>query len=375
VDPPVHRQPFGAAIADIRQSKGLTQKQVADRIPTFYSDDRAYRRIERAERVPDRDAAIAILTVGLAVDDIDRVNTVLALLGYSGLTPAEAGPVATRITQNVSAVRVSTDPVVLDARSVVPRTCIAALVLGGLVSSALLSAVSGHAGFVITATTLYGALFAVSVFLESSLDARSAAVWPVAAAVFALMAASSAAACAADAWLVGTVSPWALPFSLGIFLSTAAAQWVIARTVLSEEPVAPLQFQAHTAQVAHLKNTCYYLVVVVLFWLPSLHCVAVLGRAIRSGHLATVEALVQRRLLLGRDLVAFSPEALWYAFGLLGLLALPMATRLLENLKAHPGLNIYTALLYLRSILYLLLIVVCVTWYSAEIGALQQASG
>jgi hypothetical protein len=131
-----------------------------------------------------------------------------------------------------------------------------------------------------------------------------------------------------------------------------------------------MQFQAHTAQAAHLKNTAYYLVIVVLFWLPPFHAVGVLTRELRLGHVDAVRALVTRRFMLGSDLVAASPEVLWYLFLGLGLLAIPMAVRLLENLKSHPDLNRYTSLAYLRAVIYFLLALTCLFWYSAAIGGL-----
>jgi hypothetical protein len=48
-----------------------------------------------------------------------------------------------------------------------------------------------------------------------------------------------------------------------------------------------------------------------------------------------------------------------------------MAVRLLENLKSDTRLNAFTALFYLRGVLYFLLIFVCLTWYSAAISSLS----
>jgi hypothetical protein len=178
-------------------------------------------------------------------------------------------------------------------------------------------------------------------------------------------------ALAIDARLARTGVPAALPLSLAVFLLAAAAQWAIARSALSESAVVPTSFQAHTAQAAHLKNTIYFLVIVVLFWLPPFHCVAVLRREIQSGHAASVREILTHHVLLGRDFASFSVEWLWSGLLFLLLLVIPMAARLLENLKSGPRLNTFTALFYLRGVLYFLLILICLFWYSAAIASLS----
>ena len=229
-----------------------------------------------------------------------------------------------------------------------------------LQSDARLPAVSQDTALVMVSAILYGCLYAVSILLESAFDPAPSPNWPVASAVFGLTLVTSVIALAIDAWLARSGVPAALPLSLAIFLIAAAAQWVIARSALSESVVVPTtRFHAHTAQAAHLKNTAYFLVIVILFWLPTFNCIAVLRREIRTGHAARVTAVLTHNVLLGRDFVCFSVEWLWIAFLFLLLLAIPMAVRLLENLKADPNLNRYTALLYFRGVLYFLLIFIC----------------
>lgn len=343
---------------------------------TYYSEDSAYRRVELGQRVPDRDAAIAILTSGLGITVIEQINGILALAGYASLTEGEARqlrlPVAqleaTSTTARGNARRSFWTTLVgkLEGRL---RPLI--LLVSTVAVSVLLAVSSGRAPVMIATTMLYASLYAVSLLLESALDAKRPSRWAVGVVLFCLMLASSVVALTVDTWLAGKGSPVALPLSFAIYLGAAAVQWMIARTALPEIAVVPLQFQAHTAQAAHLKNTLYFLVIVALFWLPPFHCIAELQREVRIGHASWVKALVGRHLILGKDFVALSPETLWFVLLGLALLALPMAARLLENLKTHPGLNTYTALLYLRAVLYFLLILVCLIWYSSEIGSLR----
>jgi hypothetical protein len=218
---------------------------------------------------------------------------------------------------------------------------------------------------------LYGSLYTVSILLESAFAAAPIPKGAVVSGVFGFTMVTSVIALAIDAWLARTGSPAALPLSLAIFLIAAAAQWYIARSALSESVVVPTNFQAHTAQAAHLKNTVYFLVIVLLFWLPPFHCVAVLRREIYAGHAASVREILAHQLLHGRDFVCPNAGWLWSGFAFFLLLSIPMSARLLENLKSAPRLNTYTSLLYLRGVLYFLLIFICLIWYSGAIASLS----
>jgi hypothetical protein len=374
VTSPLNPRALGKAIAEERRSKGLKQKEVVELVSSFYSDERSYRRVELGERLPDRDAVIAILVSGLAITEAEKVNRILALGGYAPLTAAEAPQLGTAVFQPISPAlpappsasfwnRTNENSGVRSASLI----AVCSLAVGCLIAGA-----SQETALVTVSAILYGCLYAVSILLESAFDPAPAPNWPVASAVFGLTLVTSVFALAIDAWLARAGVSAALPLSLAIFLIAAAAQWVIARSALSESVVVPTtRFHAHTAQAAHLKNTIHFLVIVVLFWLPPFHCVAVLRREIQSGHAAWARAILPHHLLLGRDFACISAEWLWFGFLFLLLLAIPMAVRLLENLKSGPRLNTYTALLYLRGVLYFLLIFICLIWYSAAIASLS----
>jgi transcriptional regulator with XRE-family HTH domain len=371
---PLNPRALGKAIAEERRSKGLKQKQVVERISSFYSDERSYRRVELGERLPDRDAVIAILESGLSVNEADKINRILALGGYAPLTAAEAQRHGASVLQ----------PIVSPATPIPPRASFwhhlneksglrfaISIAVCSLAVGCAIAAVSKETALVMASAILYGCLYAVSILLESAFAPAPAPKWPVASAVFGFILVTSVMALVIDSWLARIGIPAALPLSLAVFLIAAAAQWSIARPALSNAAVVPTRFQAHTAQAAHLKNTVYFLVIVILFWLLPFHCIVVLRREIQSGHAAWVRAILARRLLLGRDFVCLSAEWLWLGFLFLLLLAIPMAVRLLENLKSDPRLNAYTALLYLRGILYFLLIFICLIWYSAAVASLS----
>jgi transcriptional regulator with XRE-family HTH domain len=81
--PPSERQIWLAkTIREIRESKGLTQEQVSERIPTYYGDSRSIRRIETAEHRPDRNHLLALLMTGLGIRDVEEVNRILIQAGF-----------------------------------------------------------------------------------------------------------------------------------------------------------------------------------------------------------------------------------------------------------------------------------------------------
>jgi len=367
---------FGKEIARIRESKGLYQKQAAERIGTYYSNERAYRRIESGERRPERDPAIAIVVKFLKLTDTNEVNELIGLAGYAPLAEDEIqkwglAPQSGAREPASGAPEVEGGGRLLSSR---PR-----MLLMTLLSTAVtvfVAASARHMAILFFPAIFYGLLYAVSILIESVLDPRRKSVWPMGALLFSFMVVSSSLTLRADAYLVGlgSDSSLILMVPLGLLIGAAAVQWLIAKRALSEFPVVQMTFQSHTAQAAHLKNSLYFLVAAVLFWLVPSHCVAVFEREIGAGRASWVMAAAEHGLMLGKDLVAFRPEWLWGAFGIILLLMVPMAARLFENLKSHPDLNIYSNLIYLRTILYVSLIVICLIWYSSQIGTLTHTN-
>jgi hypothetical protein len=347
---------------------------VVDRVKSHYSDERAYRRIEKGDRVPDREALIAVLATGLSMDQTDQINAILALGGYEALTFGE-----------IQALGLNSHVPTVPATAVPPPTLIAgswfgvnrglrpvvAAAMGSLGVAAAIAWTSGEPGYVLVTAVLYAILYAESVLLESVFDPSPASKWQVAATVFGFVLVTSVLALSLDARFAESGSIAALPLSLAIFLIAAAVQWAIARSALSETAVVPMHFEGHTPQTAHLKNTSYFLLIVVLFWLLPFHCVSALRREYQGGHASRVKGILTHRLLVGRDFASFNAEPLWYFCLFLLLLTIPMAVRLLEGLKSGDSRrNTYTALLYLRGVLYFFLIVVCLIWYSSAVATL-----
>ena len=367
----INPKAVGHAIAELRLSLGLTQKQVAGQVSTHYSDDRAYRRVERGERLPDRDKVIAILNSGLSIGQTETINRVLGLAGYAALTESEVwslkpasvmGPVSTPLVPQRASAEFWHGPS--------GRKRLVAVVVSSLALSGAIAFTGPNGIMVMLAAVLYSSLYTVSVLLESAFGPNSGKTVPAGAGVFCLMLLTSVLALAVDGWLVDAGNAAALPVSLAVFVLSAGLQWLLVKSALPDSAVVPSRFASHTAQAAHLKNTLYFLLIVVLFWLPPIHCIAVLRREIRAGNAALAKAMLERTVIIGRDVVCLNSTWLWGLFLFLALLSLPMGAWLTNSLNPHHKTNTYTNLLYLRAFLYFLLILACLIWFSSSIGSL-----
>jgi transcriptional regulator with XRE-family HTH domain len=358
---------FGQALAKLRLNRGYTQKQVAERIPTYYSDAGAYGRIERGDRNADRDTVIAILTRGLLILNIAEINGLLKLAEYQALGAEDMERFGIAPQEPVDQ-----PPPEGDLRSAGWDRRTSGILGGSLALSGLVvRLIPQHALFALLTSFVYAALYAVSLYLESAFEPKPSQTRKAAVRTFGFVAVSSTLALAADRILIDAGHPFALLFSLVIFLCAAIMQFFIARSALSEAAIVPATFQTRTAQSAHLKNTGYFLLIVVVFWLPPFHCVSTFAREIRAGQAGWVRQVLAQQLMLGRGVFALRvPWLLGLLLAIL-LISLYMAYCLLDKLQPHPRLNSFTLLFYLRAFLYFVLCLICIGWYAnslAELG-------
>jgi len=367
---------FGQAVAELRRSKGLTQKEVVARVSNYYSDESTYRRVEQGRRTPDRDAAIAILATGLMLRDVPAINCMIRLLGYNALTAEEIRRLGLNLPVEKSSTEVVTHQPTTDVwqRLTGPsqaRITLGIVVLGSFVLTGWIASVAGDAAFLLAASSLYAGLYVVSLFLETAYARERARVTEPAAIVFCFMLLTSAGALALDAWLVRAGQAFALFLSLSIFVLAAILQWVAVRPVLPDSAIVMItRFQSHTAQAAHLKNSVYFLLIVFLFWVPPTHCIAILRQQVRLGHSDSVRELLGHSVLIAKGVVCLNTAWLWGILLAMIVAAIGMGAHLLENLKIHPRLNIYNTLLYFRALLYFCLAFLCLGWYTYSLGLL-----
>jgi transcriptional regulator with XRE-family HTH domain len=372
---PVQADPreFGRLIAGLRESKGLTQDDLASRVPAHYADGSTYRRVELGSRKPSRDAAIAILRHGLEINSAAEINRPLTLLAYAPLTAEEI--IALKLTemaldQGHAAVIPEPRPrlIRMDGSNVIlMATGIAAI--SSVFAASLAWWASANAVVLLT-SVLYAALYAVSVFLESQHQADRRTIPVAASLAFAVMVTASSAALSADMWLVRIGSGAGLLTAFAISWTAAAAQWLIVRPYLSDRAVVPLRYEPHTAQAAHLKNTLQFLLLASVFWIPPMHAVAVLRRELALGHTSFVQQVLSHQIMVGKSIVSLAPVALGVLLLALIPVALIMGSRLVDNLKSDRRQNSYSILLYTRATLYFGLCIFCLGWYADALAGL-----
>jgi transcriptional regulator with XRE-family HTH domain len=337
---------FGTALRELRESRGITQEAAVERSGA-YSDASGLRRIERGDQRPKRAVIVALVREGLLEDDPDQIDELLALAGCQALREAELVRLGLkRRTRLASPARATLTPppppYLLRAWTIMALTGAAASVPLALRQN----------WFVSLCCLLYASLYAISVLLETTYISRRTESTRAAVSAGLTILAVSLAANWVDSHFVGIGWSEGLWLALFIFVAGAIFQWLLIRAALPSEAVVPTRFRSHTGQAAHLKNSIYFLFIVVAFWLPPRHCVAALS-AQGAGVILTA---------------TFCPRPwwLWIAFALMLLISIPMGSRLLDNLGPAPGHNRFVILFYTRALLYFLLSAICLIWYSAQ---------
>lgn len=363
---------FGSRIRKLREQKGLTQKEVAARISTYYADDSSYRRIENGARTPSRDAVIAIAVTGLEIGDREQVDSLLALTGHEGLTPSQAEALGIAGTAVPTTSPSEPGPAKAnEARWSVTfqrhREALLSAIPVAVASWFLCSGAEGGPWYPFTAVLLYAFLYVVSLFLESVYVDRHRQFVSVATAIFAMVLFTSAVGLWADRELTARKAATGLTMALSIFLLAAAIQWFLSRLILPARTIVPTRYLSHTSQAAHLKNTLYFLIVVFVFWLPPAHAVAFL----RIGNPNSFDRNLGQMLIVAPGGITLGPGLLIGVLLLLVLISIPMRTQLLDNLKRAPKHGDYVLLFYLRAVLYFLLCLVCVCWFANAISQLH----
>lgn len=334
---------LGQRFRELRTSRGITQDQVTKRCAA-YSDPRSLRKLESGEHRPKRQAIIDLLAEALGEQTPAIFDELLILAGYQGLNAKERKKLSLSTTQ----------PEPVKPPPVVPkniRSLWRSLILLGLVSS--IFAGRHLSGFDWMCSVLYSALYAVSVLLETAHEYQGGETLEAAGAAAAVVLPISLGALSLDQGDVSAGRPEVLLDALFLFVLAAGLQWFAVRAALPSVTIVKTSFQTQTAQAAHLKNTIYFLLLVFVFWLPPRHCI----EAARQ-HLTP----------------EFCPKPLWLsiALGALMLAAVPMGSRLLENLQPTPRYNLYVNLFWVRALMFFLLAALLVIWYSLSLSGVHQ---
>ena len=368
---PANLRAFGNAVRQLRKAKGLTQKEVVERIPRRYTDMSSLSRVERGGRQPSRDAVIDLLIKGLGETDVPRIDAVLKLGGYEGLSEIEIEKQG--LTSQPE--RPSADTEFPLVEHVPPLSRRTQLVYGTLVLASIGAgaAAAFRAGappmwFVLVTSVLYAGLFAVSLFLETAYEDHPQRTAFIAVSTFCFIFLTSVGTLAIDSQIVRAGGSSGLWISLAVFFLAAIAQWVATRLALPAHEIVLATFRVHTAQAAHFKNTAYFLSIVLLFWLPPTHCVLTLDHQVAGGHADLARRAMDTSLFAG-GAICPRPGWLWLVLAVILVGSFPMGARLLENLTSDRHLNRFQNLFYTRALLYFSLSIVCLLWYSFRFAA------
>jgi hypothetical protein len=314
--------------------RGITQDEVIKRSPA-YGVDRSLRKLEAGEVQPRRKTIIDLLYSALGERDPSLYDELLTLAGYRALSVQE------RSTLGLSASQPEQPPVSSASRAF--RWLWRSIIFAGV----LISIPIGWraSGFDWTGSLIYSGLFTVSVMLEAAHELRGRETIEAAAAAAILVLPFSLTALRLDSRGVVAHQHEGLFYALSLIVVAAALQWLAVRPALPSYTIVQTRFQAQTAQAAHLKNTGYFLVLALFFWLPPHHCGEALRLHIEAGFCP-------------------SPLALWIALGLLMAGAVPMGSHLLDNLQPGPRHNLYVTLFWTRALLFFLLSALSLLRYS-----------
>ncbi len=361
---PDNDQPtFGQALKEARKRRGISLKEAGARLKGLYSTAETYARIERGQRGAgdiDRAKVIHILIKGLEMRNASEIDRMLALAKLESLSQDEMEQLGLAVAPSLP------EPLSLPNAKLSSRRQLYWLWLLVAIGTAVLTWVtSDHALFVTVIGLLYASLFIISVFLESAFETspvdRSRSIFIL----FAVVLFTSVGALVADERLIGAgATTIGLPTAGVMLLTGAVIQFFLARRMLPPTILVPARFQTMTAQTAHLKNSCYFILLAILFWLPSYHAAVAFARLTEDGQRDRVERAFSQDLYTSAEVIVLSVRIQLLLLLVIVAVSLYMGSKLLDRLRAHERLNHYTQLFYLRAVVYFLLSLISIGWYS-----------
>lgn len=237
-------------------------------------------------------------------------------------------------------------------------------------------AASTHLPHILLSCCLYASLYGTSLFLEVAyeFDRFEGMALKTAPLIFAWMTISSVAGLAADLKLTSQGRASGLVASVAIFFIAAALLFVVLTRFLPPVSVTQSTLQSYPAQAGYLKDISYFLVLAFCFLIVPFHFIVTVDQANERGHQNQILELLTGNRLSASPTGAIYPR-FWALASLLVVLAafsLVMTSRLLDNLKPSPYMNLFTQLVYLRGILYFGLGIECLIWYSRSLSEIKR---
>jgi len=252
----------------------------------------------------------------------------------------------------------------------------AAVPLG--ISARLNRLFGGYLWHVIMTCVLYAGLYVVTLLIEIAyqFDSYGDAGLKASPIVYLWIFSTSIIGLAVDWKFVTKGKRHGLISCLLIFLSAAAIVYGGICLILPSSSITELAHQPYTAQAAYLKDTCYSLLLVMIFLIPTFHFIITIQQELRAGrHRLVFE-------LLSGDKTSVAPSGTIYpSFWILALVLMAMAAfsiyltaNLLDHLRPGPYKNLFTNLIYLRLILYYGFGLKSLGWYYRALNHLKHES-
>ncbi len=236
--------------------------------------------------------------------------------------------------------------------------------------------IGDHAVHALASCLIYASLYALTLIIELTYQFDRFKSLAIVAAIgtFLWILISSVLALVLDHKLAQSERTTAFATGLAIFLGSAGSAYLILRPFLPDSSSVAAKFQTFTVQSAYLKDVCYFLLLVCIFWLPPFHFVASLERGIAAGKHKSCLSLVHREKHAVRPRGAIYPNpsillGLWLAIVVGGIF---MLFHLFDNLKPSPHMNLFMQLVLLRTILYFVFGTECLVWYYGALDEIKR---
>ena len=229
----------------------------------------------------------------------------------------------------------------------------------------------GHWLHALVAAGIYASMIAISVPMEVAYeyDRYSALVWTASPLALAWFIAATIGALTADWIVTRSGRTFGLAAAMGVFVVTAALQFIMVRPYLPAYSVTQASFQTWTAQAAYLKGVGYSAAFAAFFVLVPFHFVITMQRELHKGrHLIAFE------FLTGGKFGIAPLGALYLRVWLLGgaLYSIGSTSHLLEALKATQYSNLFILSIQIRWLLFLALGMEGIMWYHSALNELKR---
>jgi hypothetical protein len=162
--------------------------------------------------------------------------------------------------------------------------------------------------------------------------------------------------------------------SLAIFAMSALLLYIGLCWFLPNRPITQMTIQAYTAQAAYLKGIRYALPLAAVYLLVPFHFVIAMQNEFRGGRYRLSLGVItgERWAVAPNHAFYVGTRTLWILVVALLLMSIPMTSRLFDNLKPGPYMNLFTHLMQVRWVLYFGFAAESLMWYGRALNELKR---